>query len=306
MGSNWFFQWDNNNRNRPECMSLIAKGGNAAYGLYARVREVIATNDGECSVDVVCSQLGCTPADLQILIDNKCYHFVSGLLSDPAIKEACERRRIISEKRASAGKKGMSERWDKPKKAASRKRSTAKASKNGAPVLEFENEKNSGITNVTNNNSNIVDDDKSSSSNTDKKKDPITNVIEPARKLYVDFHVERTGADPMNSAAGNKGLRTICTYLQDQVRKAHPDEPAERVDKLTIESFGLILKNWSSWGNYESGKIRLQDIASNLTNIIAHIKSANNGTKKSTNGHHVNGSSSRVASSISAIDNIEL
>jgi hypothetical protein len=310
MAENWFFQWNNNNRNRKEVAALIALHGWKYYGIYTAVREVIAQFDGEVDVKIVMSQLNLTMDDIQPLIDNKCYVFVIGLLSDTDIKNACEKRKIISDKRSAAGSKAMATRWNKkPEKKGRARVSNVEAAPDlfdgGHKSPMYNSDKKKVITNVTNSNSNSNDDTKVSS-NTDKKDPDITIVIKKSHDIYNEWFKKNNGVDPIGSAAGNKSLKSICNYLLNQIKNSHPDAAPDVLEAETVKAFGTILKSNQHWGKYEKDKIRLQDILSNLTNIIANIKQSKNGRtieNGSADGGQSNGfGGSKVANSLSAID----
>lgn len=307
--NNWYIKWKNTNRTTPECAELIAKYGWKYYGIYAGAREIISQHGGAAPVEVVLNQLSITRDELEPLVVTFCYVLLSGLLSEKSLKDDAERQKMISEKRAAAGKKAMEKRWGKKagksRPARNSKIGTApKKSKIADPDLFADQDAKIADNNcydIYNSNSKSIKEDESSL-NTSEKNEIITNVIQAAGAIYVDFYKAETGIEPQRSAAGNKAMRSIAVYFLEQVIKSGRHAPEKYFEK-TVDSFRFIFKNLKFWGKYESGRVRLQDINSNLPNIIKNIKTSLNG--KSTN--HGNGHSpSKFAESLSNIDNAQL
>lgn len=312
--SNWYIKWKNTNRTTPECANLIAKHGWKYYGIYAAAREIISQHGGAAPVDVVANQLGIPREDLEPIFVIFCYDLLSGLLSEKSLKNDAERQKLISEKRSAAGKKAMEKRWNKEKNNVATGSKSTKSKKSPTnitqPVLietdDVKNGHDSGDNkcyDIYNSNSNI--DNVITKVITDEKKQIITNVINQAGELYVDFYKKMTGLEPQRSAAGNKAMRSMAVYFYEQIAKSGKHAP-ENFEAQTLECFKYIFKNVKFWGKFESDRVRLQDINSNLANIIKNIKSSSNG-KHSTNGQSSNGNiQSRVATSLSNIDEVQL
>lgn len=100
-------------------------------------------------------------------------------------------------------------------------------------------------------------------------------------EIYNEFLTEKIGATEQFSVAGRAGLNKIIGYLRSQVEKKHPEAGIEEIANETINAWRYILGHYNSWDNFHKQQLKLEQINSNLLNIINSIK---NGTGKPTRG----------------------
>ncbi len=99
-------------------------------------------------------------------------------------------------------------------------------------------------------------------------------------EVYNKFLEEKIGTTEQFSTAGRAGLNKIIGYLRSQVEKKHQGAGVEELANETINAWRWILNNYGAWDKFYQQQLKLEQINSNLLNIINSIK---NGTgKKST------------------------
>lgn len=99
---------------------------------------------------------------------------------------------------------------------------------------------------------------------------------------YNKFLKHRTGVEEQFSIAGRTALKKIRAYFSPMVEKKHPNATLEVVEAETLRSFEWVLANFEKWDGFHQKQIKLEQINSNLINIISSIK---NGHAKQNNGH---------------------
>jgi hypothetical protein len=100
-------------------------------------------------------------------------------------------------------------------------------------------------------------------------------------EVYNKFLESKTGTTEQFSMAGRAGLNKIIGYLRSQVEKKHPGADIEHISTETINAWQWILNHYDSWDNFYKQQLKLEQINSNLLNIINSIK---NGTGKKQRG----------------------
>jgi hypothetical protein len=109
-------------------------------------------------------------------------------------------------------------------------------------------------------------------------------------EVYNKFLESKTGATEQFSIAGRAGLKKIITYLKVQVEKKFTGpqtSPQDSADFRTeiVNAWRWVLSNYTAWDKFHQGQIKLEQINSNLINIINSIK---NGHTKSGNSNQRN------------------
>jgi len=99
--------------------------------------------------------------------------------------------------------------------------------------------------------------------------------------VYNDFLQKRTGTGEKFSIAGRKGLKDIIAYLTGQVKSKYPDQPPEYIEEQTVVSWEWILTNYEYWEPFHQNQLKLEQINSNLLNIISSAR------KKKINGKQI-------------------
>ncbi len=109
-----------------------------------------------------------------------------------------------------------------------------------------------------------------------KKTDSIHN---KCIEVYSDFIKNRTGVGPKIGGSGGKAMKTIIEYLSAQIRSSHPEYDTERINLETVSAWNWVLSKFSKWSPFHQEQIKLEQINSNLINIIANIKNPTNARK---------------------------
>ena len=99
--------------------------------------------------------------------------------------------------------------------------------------------------------------------------------------VYNDFLQKRTGTGEKFSVAGRKGLKDIIAYLTGQVKSKYPHQPPEYIEEQTVVSWDWILTNYEYWEPFHQNQLKLEQINSNILNIISSAR------KKKINGKQI-------------------
>jgi hypothetical protein len=86
------------------------------------------------------------------------------------------------------------------------------------------------------------------------------------------------GTPAMFTVAGRKAMKNIITYLCGVVEAKTPNLQPLEFEHQVLRSWQAILDRHHQWGRYEQTKLRLIDIASNMTNIVNAIRNGNTAT----------------------------
>lgn len=100
-------------------------------------------------------------------------------------------------------------------------------------------------------------------------------------EAYDIFLNERTGSGEKFSVPGRAGLKKIIDHLRAQVKKKNPDEDDIFIENQTVHVWNVILQYFDKWDKFHQGQLKLEQINSNLVNIMASIKS------QKQNGKHI-------------------
>jgi hypothetical protein len=89
---------------------------------------------------------------------------------------------------------------------------------------------------------------------------------------YNNFHIQQAGVPPDINALSGKSLKGIINYLTKTVIKQDDDG--------ITAAFKFILDQYPLWDKFYQNQLKLNQIHSNLTNIIKNIKDGKKSTSK--------------------------
>lgn len=108
------------------------------------------------------------------------------------------------------------------------------------------------------------------------------SVFQKFLEVYEKFLIEKTGSGEKFSIAGRAALTTILKYYTTSIAKDNTtkqiQESEEQIEARALAGWEYVLGNFDKWGDFYQQQLKLEQINSNLTNILAAIKSAKNGT----------------------------
>jgi len=113
-------------------------------------------------------------------------------------------------------------------------------------------------------NENIIESKVESKSRAGKSPSCYTRFID----LYDKFVTKATGAPAMINAKQGRAAKDIIGYFSAACRKKNPEAGDEEI----INSWSYILENYDRWTDFYRGQILLNQISSNLPNIINSIR----------------------------------
>jgi len=122
-----------------------------------------------------------------------------------------------------------------------------------------------GLASDTNNNDNNKKNDKK-----EKKKDitEASSVYSECMALYNDFIICRTNVAAKIDAKGGAALKKIIKYFESQVK--------DKDDPMAVQkAVEFIFHHYNLWDSFHQKQITLNQIESNLINIINSIRNAN-------------------------------
>lgn len=94
-------------------------------------------------------------------------------------------------------------------------------------------------------------------------------------EVYNKFLQKRTGASEQFSIAGRAALKKIYLYLRQQVKNTHPEMDGAELEDQSVKAWEYVLHNFDKWDNFHKGQLKIEQINSNLINIINSIKNGN-------------------------------
>jgi hypothetical protein len=127
----------------------------------------------------------------------------------------------------------------------------------------------------------------------EQKQDGAIQLYKEMISEYDHFCQSRIGMGAKMDALQGKSMKLIISYLQSQVVKKQGELPKEQLDIETLNAWRFILSEWSSVSDFYGQQIKLNQINSNLPNILTQIR---NSKKKPRN--------EKFASTVSQIDGI--
>ena len=100
---------------------------------------------------------------------------------------------------------------------------------------------------------------------TKDKPNPFTK---PIIDYYFKWYEEKTGLEPDLSKGDTIAAKKIAGYITRLVKK----KCANPTEKEIINGVAYILNSYDKWDKFYQGQLKLSQISSNITNIIANIK----------------------------------
>ncbi len=88
----------------------------------------------------------------------------------------------------------------------------------------------------------------------------------PCMKIYNDFCLEKLGVKAKIDGTQGKALKNIIKYLKSNIK----EKPAS--EQAICDAFEIIFQKYDRWGKFYQGQLKLNQIDSNLINIIKLIK----------------------------------
>lgn len=104
------------------------------------------------------------------------------------------------------------------------------------------------------------------------KQPKLPSTYSACMELYHNFHIEKAGVPPDINALSGKSLKQIIAYITKIVIKQD--------DEGVVSAFKFILGQYPLWDKFYQNQLKLNQIASNLTNIIKNIKDGKKSTSK--------------------------
>lgn len=98
-----------------------------------------------------------------------------------------------------------------------------------------------------------------------EKSSPLTKMIIDS---YFNWFKEKTGSKPKINGAEAKAAQELGRYIKQIVNEKYPNSSNEKI----IEGWVAILMSYEKWESFNQKQLKLTQINSNITNIIANIK----------------------------------
>lgn len=129
-----------------------------------------------------------------------------------------------------------------------------------------------------------------------KKSEKVKNPLYTACiSQYDKFIRSRTDNGAKIDGAQGTAMKNIIAYLTTQVKAKNKQLTDDDVPEKVIESWNLILDNWSYLNSFLQGRLRLVDINSELTNILSQVR---NGINSNTNSRDAAGKAAGATGSV--------
>ena len=112
-------------------------------------------------------------------------------------------------------------------------------------------------------------------------------------EVYDEFCQGKIGMGAKMDALQGKSMKLIIVYLQSQIKKKQVDLLESELNKETLNAWKFILSKWAIVNEFYGQQIKLNQINSNLPNILTQIR---NSSKKQRN--------EKFASTVSEIDGV--
>lgn len=125
---------------------------------------------------------------------------------------------------------------------------------------------------------NAVDKQKTSSKNTVKNE--ANGLYQKTIEQYDIFCNNKIGMGAKIDGLQGKSMKQIIEYLKTQVLKKQGDLQGENLDTEVLNAWSFILANWDLLDAFHAQQVKLNQINSNLPNILTQIR---NGKQKSRN-----------------------
>jgi len=94
---------------------------------------------------------------------------------------------------------------------------------------------------------------------------------------YFEFYKSRNAVSPPMNATGGKAMKKMISYFRSIVIHNHKDFEELEIRNEIVNCFEYLFSNYARWQPYHQKQLKLEQIESNLSNIIDTIK---NGKKQ--------------------------
>jgi len=91
-------------------------------------------------------------------------------------------------------------------------------------------------------------------------------------EVYNEFCLTRTGVGAKLDALQGKSMTSICSFLKTQVKAKNSDLTDDEIEQNVILSWQIILDNWVNISEFYQNQVKLNQINSNLPNILSELK----------------------------------
>tara|TARA_R110002074_G_scaffold353963_1_gene525741 strand:- start:68 stop:751 length:684 start_codon:yes stop_codon:yes gene_type:complete len=99
-----------------------------------------------------------------------------------------------------------------------------------------------------------------------------SNVYSKMIEMYDVFCEDKTGVGCKIDGMQGKSMKSIISYLKSQCKKKNSSLKDGDLDSAVLQSWTYILGNWKKLDDYNRGRIKLNEINSNMVNILLKIK----------------------------------
>lgn len=257
MKDTFYFSHDYNARSDIKIKRLISKHGMAGYGIFWALVEDLYNNANALPTDYESIAFDLrTDCELikSIVVDFDLFVIDGATFGSSSVERRLNERDSKSKKASESARK----RWENMRTHSESNANAMPTQSEGNAIKERKGKEKK---------ESKVDDSSG-------KPDSLTfDFLE----LYNKFLEEKIGTTEQFSVAGRAGLSKTIRYLREQVEKKHKGADVETIANETINAWRWILSNFDRWDKFHQNQLKLEQINSNLINIITTIK---NGTSK--------------------------
>jgi len=107
-------------------------------------------------------------------------------------------------------------------------------------------------------------------------------------EVYDGFCHGRIGMGAKMDALQGKSMKSIISYLQSQVVKKQGDLSEVELNKETLNAWKFILSKWETINDFYGQQIKLNQINSNIPNILTQIRNSKNKNRNEKFANTVN------------------
>jgi hypothetical protein len=109
-----------------------------------------------------------------------------------------------------------------------------------------------------------------------KRNDAFLNVYKECIDIYNNFVIKRTGLSAIIDALQGKYMKEIIRYFYSNERVMKRAD----TDQAVIDSWKVLLDSYNDWNKFNQSCIKINQIYSNITNIINDIRHGHSSRKK--------------------------
>lgn len=113
---------------------------------------------------------------------------------------------------------------------------------------------------------------------TQAKKEPKNELFKKMVAVYDEFCLAKIGMGAKMDALQGKSMKAIIEYLTSQV-KNKLQQPDVSLDESVLNAWKYILSNWATLQDFYSEQIKLNQINSNLPNILVQLRNSKSSKK---------------------------